>query len=394
MTRTKPRVWADIDLDALARNLEWLGRKVGGTRRVLLVVKADAYGHGAVAVARFVCSRVPVAGFGVGDSGEALELREAGIDAPILVLGAIVDGEMPRVVAHDIAVTVHSFDRIRRLEAEARRQGRRCRVHVMVDTGMGRLGPFPEKALELARAVHRSERLVLEGIATHFSSSHRPRDPFTDEQIRRFEQFRRDLAAAGIGGVVAHAANSGAVLERGRAGFDLVRVGAAAYGLTVRSGEASDLQPVLQLKTQVIYLKDVPAGTPVSYERRYVTPRRTRIATLPIGYDDGLRYALSNRFDVLVKGRRAPIVGAVSMDYTMIDVGHIPGVRAGDVVTVLGRDGEEEVRVPDMAEAIGTVPYEITCALGRRVRRVYHPRPRRPALGETLKEAAVRSRGG
>lgn len=326
--KTRPRVWAEIDLDALSRNLALIRGGLDGNEGVMLVVKADAYGHGALAVTRHVLAQGEARAFGVGDSHEALELREAGIDAPLLVLGAIVDGEMREVIRHDIAICVHSIVRVAQLEAEASRQGRRCRVHVMVDTGMGRLGPFAEKAVEVADAVVRSPHLELEGVATHFSSTAERDDPFTGMQIERFRSFREDLLARTDDRPVFHAANSGAVLDRGAAGFDMVRVGAAAYGIFARTdGAAAGLEPVLTLQTQVIYLKDVPAETPISYERMHVTARKTRIATLPIGYNDGLRHGLSNGWHVLVKGRRAPIVGAVSMDYCMVDVGEIPGVK-------------------------------------------------------------------
>lgn len=384
----RPRVWAEIDLSAVSDNLAVLRERLPPPRRVMLVVKADAYGHGAVAVARHALARGEAQAFGVGDSQEALELRDAGIDAPVLVLGAIVDGEMAEVIRNDIAVCVHSLSRVRRLERESRRQGRRCRVHVMVDTGMGRLGPFPDKALEVAAAVAASDVLDLEGVATHFSSTTKPNDPFTTRQMERFEEFRHAMIARGLPVPILHAANSGALLDHGAMGFELVRVGAAAYGILGRKdGAAGRLRPVLALCTQVIYLKDVPAGTPISYERMHVTERKTRIATLPIGYNDGLRHGLSNRWHVLVRGHRAPIVGAVSMDYCMIDVGHVPGVRSADRVTVIGRDGDESITVPEMAAALGTVPYEVTCALGKRVLRIHQPQRERPSLGQALERA-------
>lgn len=387
--KTRPRVWADIDLEAVSHNLGIIRESLGGSDSIMLVVKADAYGHGALPVTRHVLARGEARAFGVGDSQEALELREAGVDAPLLVLGAIVDGEMREVIRHDVALCVHSTDRVRRLEAEARRQERRCRVHVMVDTGMGRLGPFAEKAIEVAEAVERSPHLDLEGIATHFSSTSHKDDPFTREQIERFRAFRESLKPRGARRPIFHAANSGAILDAGAAGFDMARVGAAAYGILSRQdGAAARLRPALSLKTQVIYLKDVPSDTPISYERMHVTRRKTRIATLPIGYNDGFRYGLSNKWHVLVKGRRAPIVGAVSMDYCMVDVGEIPGVRPGDTVTIIGTDGDESISVPQMAAALGTVPYEVTCGLGKRVRRIHRPQPARPVLSDALRVGA------
>lgn len=377
----RKRVWADIDLDAISHNLGVIRSRIREGGKIMLVSKADAYGHGVIPIARHVLSRNEVAAFGVGDSEEALELREAGIDAPILILGAIVEDEDELVVANDIAICAHSMSRIRQLEREARRQGRKCRIHIMVDTGMGRLGPFADKALELAQVVVDSEWLTLEGVATHFSSSQNVDDPFTQLQARRFDEFRDRLIASGVPVPVFHAANSGAVLFEDGATHDLVRVGAAAYGMIDRKKPGAEtLRPALALRTQIIYLKDVPPGTPISYNRMYTTPKKTRIATLPIGYNDGLRYALSNRWSVLVNGQKAPIVGAISMDYCMVDVGHLPNVRAGDVCTLIGRDGDQELTVTDWADALKTVPYEVTTGLGRRVKRIHRPERCRPSL--------------
>ncbi len=388
----RPRVWAQIDLDAISSNLELLKRKLSPATKIMLVAKADAYGHGAVDVARHVLARGEVAAFGMGDSHEALELRDAGIDAPLLILGAIVDQEMEAVIQNDIAICVHSHERVKRLERAARAAGRKCRVHVMADTGMGRLGPFPDTAIKVAESALASPWLELEGVATHFSSSQTVGDPFTREQVTRFAQLRRRMTDAGMKIPVFHAANSGAVLFEEGLDYDMVRVGAAAYGLIENDKPgAEDLASALALYTQVIYMKDVPAGTPISYNRLHVTKKKTRIATLPIGYNDGLRYGLSNRWHVLIRGKQAPIVGAISMDYIMVDVGDIPGVRVGDLVTVIGRDGAERITVTDIAKTLGTVPYEITCGLGRRVRRIHSPERHRPTLRASCDRVPARS---
>lgn len=391
MVKQHPRVWAEVDLGAISQNIGVIkNRLLPGRDHVMLVVKADAYGHGATEVARHVLARGEAQAFGVGDSEEALELRRAGIDAPILILGAIVDGEMDAVVANDIAICCHSFSRLQRLQQEARRQGRRCRVHVMVDTGMGRLGPFPQLALELAEAIAASDWLMLEGVATHFSSSSLKDDDFTRKQIGRFLAFRDQLVARGVPAPVLHAANSGAVLYEDCSAFDMVRIGAAAYGIFARKdGDGAKLKPALSLHTQVIYMKDVPAGTTVSYNRSHVTTSSTRIATLPIGYNDGLPYALTGKGKVLVRGCEAPIVGAISMDYCMVDVGHVRNARAGDRVTLIGKDGDREITVPQLAETLQTVPYELTCRLGKRVKRVYRPERPHPELHRALKREVL-----
>ena len=363
--RSGHRVWAEIDLGALRRNMATIVKRTGPGTRVLAVVKADAYGHGAVPVARALAGRDGLWGFGVGDSQEALELRAAGITQPILILGTIIDEETPQVVRNDIRVCIHSMDRIGALEQESRSQGRRTRVHVMTDTGMGRLGALPARARELARAVAKSRWLELEGVATHVSSS-RPGHPFTVVQRERLLALLASLREDGIDPPMVHFANTAAILGGEGAGFPLVRPGVSLYGM-----QGGDFLPVLSLRTQVVYFKDVPAGTPIGYNGTHVAARPTRIATLPIGYNDGLAYRLSNRGRALVRGQIAPIVGSISMDYTMLDVGAIAGVAVGDAVTLIGRDGRHAIGVPEIASLVGTIPYEVVCSVGKRVQRVY-----------------------
>jgi len=383
MSGSGHRVWAEVDLSALRRNMARVLSCVQPGTAMLAVVKADAYGHGAVPVARALCDQPGLWGFGVGDSQEALELRAAGITAPILILGTIIPEEEAQVVSHDVRVCVHSMDRIATLEDESRRQGRRTRVHVMVDTGMGRLGALPARASELARAVAASRWLELEGIASHMSAG-RPGHPFTGVQRDRLLAVLGELEADHIKPPLVHFANTAAVLGGEGCNQALVRPGISLYGVLgpdlAHVATALGLEPVLSLRTQVVYMKDVPAGTPIGYNGTHVTARATRVATLPIGYNDGLAYRLSNRGSALVNGARAPIIGSISMDYTMLDIGEIPGVRVGDTVTLIGRDGEHAIGIPDLASTIGTIPYEISCSVGKRVHRLY-VREDQPAPG-------------
>ena len=366
------RVWAEIDLGVLADNLHAMAARLDPGGRLLAVVKADAYGHGAVPVARALEGEPSLWGFGVGDSAEALELRAAGIEAPILILGTIIEDEVPQVVSHDVRVCIHSEDRIRALEAEAERQGRRCTVHVMTDTGMGRLGAQPARAAELARRCQASAWLELEGLATHPSPS-RPGHPFAAVQRARLETLRRELAEDGVAPPLVHFANTAALLGGVGTDLPLARPGISLYGVLgpEQSCRAPELRPVMSLRTQIVYLKDVPAGTPIGYNGTHVTSRPTRIATLPIGYNDGFAYRLGNRGRALVRGRLCPVVGAVSMDYTTLDVGHVVGAEVGDTVTLIGRDGEHELSAHELASIAGTIPYEIICSVGKRVQRVY-----------------------
>jgi alanine racemase len=378
------RVWADIRLDHLRDNFQLIRRRLPKTTRVMAVVKADAYGHGAVEVGRELES-LQVDRFGVGDSGEALELREAGIATPIVILGAIIDGEQEQVVSHGLEVTIHSESRIDCLAREARRQGRRCRVHFKVDTGMGRLGVLPQRAMALLRRIARQPWLELAGIATHFAGTAARRDAGNEEQLARFLDLRDQVRREGLGQPLWHAASSAALFSPLRAELDMVRPGGALWGIapTHAGAAARALKPVLSLHTQVIFLKDVPAGTPIGYERTFSTGSKTRIATVPVGYNDGLPLRLGNRGFALIRGARAPVVGRVSMDYTMLDVGRIKGVRVGEPVTLIGRDGDAALTVKEFAARAGTLPYEALCSLGRRVARVYHA-SRRGAVREAL----------
>jgi alanine racemase len=368
---TRARVWAEIDLAALEQNFRhMLSRAPAGTK-TLAVLKADAYGHGATICATKL-AELGVSMIGVGDSREALELRAAGVEAPVLILGAIVEGEMRAVVENDVASCIHSAQRAKLLSVVAQALGKRARVHLKVDTGMGRLGVRPEIARELAGAIARDPWLELEGICTHYGSAASPVPFHTSEQVTSFVKLLQDVRADGVAAPLVHASNSAALFSTLSEHFTMIRVGLGLYGINPGNlpvGE-SPVKPVLSLRTQVVFLKDLPAGSPVGYNRTLVTKRPTRIAILPFGYSDGYPYALSNRAHVLVRGELVPVVGAVSMDYTTIDVTDVRDVQVGEEVTVIGSSGKRRIGVEDLARAIGTIPYEITARLGRRVARV------------------------
>lgn len=372
------RVWAEIDLAALRHNIAVIRRALDARTRILAVAKADAYGHGALPVA-WTALEAGCAMIGVGDSGEALQLREGGIPGPILILGAIVEEEIHKVVQYDISVTVHSADLLPLLDQEARRRNRRLRVHLKIDTGMARLGASPARALDVARAVLDCPNLLLEGVSTHLASA------FNADSVRdQLDQFRSaidELAGDGIHPPILHAANSAGLFTCPEAHFDMVRPGIALYGMDpgpfARLG--LNLKPVLSLRTQIAYLKGVGADVPIGYEGRHRTTRPTRIATCPVGYNDGYPYQLSGRGEAIVRGHRVPVVGNVTMDYIMLDLSEAPDAEVGDEVTLIG-DG---LRVEDLARRAGTIPYELTCRLGRRVGRV-------PANAEQTIPAAFR----
>jgi len=365
------RVWAEIDLDALARNLERVRQRAGPGVAVMLVVKADAYGHGAVAVAHSAL-RAGVEALGVGTSAEALELRKAGIRAPILVLGTVLDEEAPACLRHGVQIALHSSDRRRMLQQLARRLGLVARVHLKIDTGLGRLGASPTRALALLEEIERSDHLELAGIMTHLASPLGALDPATRLQIKRFQGVLESARQRRLVRGWIHAASTASVFTDLRPLYDAVRVGLGAYGaLPTALPGASDLEPVMSFASQVVFLKDVAPGTPIGYGGTWRAARPTRIATLSVGYADGVAWRLGNQGHVLIRGQRAPIVGMVSMDYTTIDVGDVPGVCVGDRVTFFGRDGAQRIAVEEVARRAGTIPYELTCAVGRRVERIY-----------------------
>jgi alanine racemase len=270
------------------------------------------------------------------------------------------------------------------LQRTARRLGLRARVHLNVDTGMGRLGVLPERALDLLREIHDASHLELAGVMTHFTSSRGNLAEGTARQAGRFSQVIERARTEGLLAGRVHVANSACIFTGLQPIYDAVRPGISAYGILPEElPGAGELRPVLSLRCQVVFLKDLPAGATLGYDDTWRAERATRVATLPLGYNDGVPWRLSNRGEVLVRGKRAPIVGRVSMDYTTIDVTEIRGLKVGDVATLLGRDGDERITVMDIARHAGTVPYEITCSVGRRVTRVYRGEERAVAAAET-----------
>ena len=365
------RVWADIDLDALEHNLGVIRSRIAPGVAVMLVAKADAYGHGAVAVAHHAV-RCGVACIGVGTATEALELRHAGVRTRILILGTLVDEEVPAALRHGIEIGLHSSDRREALQRAAARLGLTCRVHLNVDTGMGRLGVLPERALDLLREIRNSPQLELAGVMTHITAPDGARAESTALQMRRFHEALAGARAEGLLRGWLHIANSACIFTGLEPMGDAVRPGISAFGiLPPELPGADELRPVMSLRTQVVFLKDLSMGSTLGYGNTWRAARRTRVATLPLGYNDGVDWRLSNRGVVLVRGRRARIIGRVSMDYTTVDVTDIPGVAVGDRATLIGTDGDEHLGVLELASAAGTIPYEITCSVGRRVARIY-----------------------
>jgi alanine racemase len=362
--------WVEVDLEAIAHNVQRIVEMVGPKVIVLAVLKADGYGHGAIRAARTALNN-GARYLGVASINEGTNLRRAGITAPILVLGYTPAWQAREVVLNGLSATVFNLDVARALSRAAADLNGRVPTHVKVDTGMGRLGLLPDEVLPFVQELQKLPNLVPEGIFTHFSVADSDPD-YTRWQLNRFQQVLAMLAEAGIRLPLAHAANSAAVLTLPESHLDMVRPGIALYGLhpspQVRC--PPDFRPALRFKTQVAQVKTLPPGSYVSYGNTYQTSGEQRIAVIPVGYADGFRRAPRHWGEVLVRGHRAPIVGRVSMDQTMIDVTAIPGVRQGDEAVLIGEQGDEQITAEEVAERLGTISYEVVSEILARVPRV------------------------
>ncbi len=367
---TRP-TFARIDLGALSHNLSQVIERVSG-RRILAVVKAQAYGHGACEVSRHLL-RNGAHMLGVALVEEGVELREAGVDAPVLVMGAVFPEQAEALVRWNLTPLVYTGAVARALSDAAARLRKKVSVHVKIDTGMGRIGLTPEEAPAFIEGLLKLDGIGLEGLMTHFADADLRDKQFASSQMNRFESLVAALATRKITIPLCHASNSAAILDFRRALFSMVRPGLMLYGYNplevVRGG--MELKPVLSLVTRIAFIKKIPAGIPISYGRTYVTKRKSLIATLPIGYADGYNRALSNKGEAIVRGVRAPVVGRVCMDMAMLDVTDVPGVSEGDEVVLIGGQGGERITADDIAAKTGTIAYEVLCAISSRVPRVY-----------------------
>jgi alanine racemase len=381
-----PLIWAEVDLNAIANNARELRRRTRPQAKLMAIVKANGYGHGAAEVGRTALAN-GAEWLGVARLPEAVALREAGLAAPILVFGYTPPADAARLIDYDLRQSVYSLDAARAYSAVAEARGRRIRVHLKVDTGMGRLGMVPaapggqnlghavdggfiREASDLARL----PGLEMEGIFTHFAASDSADRSYARRQLALFIDVVSALRANGIEFELRHAANSAAVIAMPESHLDLVRPGIALYGL--RPSAEVDLsgiflKPAMTLKTRIVHLKPVPAGTCISYGMTYRTPHPTVIATVPAGYADGYRRQFSSNGEMIVHGHRVPVIGRVCMDLTMLDVGAVPEVRVEDEVVIFGRQGAEFISADDLAHALGTINYEIVCDVTARVPRVY-----------------------
>jgi alanine racemase len=358
-------------LAALRHNVDVVTALLGPQVGIMAVVKADAYGHGAVACARALERKVW--GFAVSLVEEGIELRRGGVEAPVIVLGSFYGYSHRDVVAYKLTPVVSEESDLTRFgRAVEELNGRRLGVHLKIDTGMSRLGLRPERLPAFLTALKREERVELTGLCTHLADADGPEAQPTIDQLEAFERARAQVDAAGLRPTLVHAANSAGAARFIGTRFDLVRPGLALYGYAPAQSESLlGLRPVLTLKSRIVSLREVPAGTGVSYGHAFVTQRPSLVATVPIGYADGYTRRLSERAEVLVGGRRAPVIGNITMDMCMVDVTSADGVRVGDEVVLLGAQGSESITAEELAARSGTIAWEIFCSISKRVPRVY-----------------------
>ena len=365
---------AEIDLRAFRHNLQNLRNYLAPQTQIMAVVKADAYGHGAVP-----CARIAVASgadyLGAGVIEEGIELRKSGINTPILILGSIFANEVEDLVYYDLATILCNLPLAQALSKEGRKQNKIVSVHIKLDTGMNRLGVSPKYSTTLLDQIHNLPNLKVEGISTHFSSADNEDISITQVQI---EKFRTTLAKLKNVPIV-HCANTSALFRIPESHFNMVRPGLILYGSLpspslnkVLSQKENHFQPVMQWKSQIILIKPIAKGQPISYSGSFITRQNSLVATLPIGYADGLHRSLSNKIDVLIRGKRAPQIGNICMDMTLIDVTKIQGVEEGDEVVLFGEQEGQVIQVEEMAIKGETIPYEILCNVGKRVPRIYN----------------------
>jgi len=365
------RTWVTVDLDAVAANVRYLAG-LAAPAKVCAVVKANGYGHGALPVARAALG-AGASMLGVALVEEAEELREAGISAPVLLLSQPPRGEEDAAVAAGVEVAVYTASCLEALDVASLRAGVTTPVHLKVNTGMNRVGCQPAETVALAKQIGESRALRHGGTWTHFAVADEPDSPATSVQAERFDRALADLGGAGVDPGIRHAANSAATLvDPVRYGYDMVRPGIAVYGIPPAPGlvRSENLEPALSLRSEVAHLHLLGKGDRISYGHRYELESPTWIATVPIGYHDGVRRGLSGRMEVLVGGRRRPVAGTITMDQIMVDLGDDP-VPLGSEVVLIGRQGTERITAEDWAEILGTIGYEITCGLGERVPRRY-----------------------
>lgn len=370
------RIYAKIDLDAVRHNLEEIHRLLKKDTQVIAVIKTDAYGHGASAIADVLQPAEYLYGFAVATAEEALKLRQHGIQKPILILGYVFAEHYPALIAHDIRFAVFTYEMAQQLSETAGQMGKDVRIHIKIDTGMSRIGmQVNEESAKIIAQIASLPHIIPEGIFTHFARADESDKTSAQKQLEQFLYMIRLGREAGVEFPYQHCANSAGILDLPQSGMNLVRAGIILYGLWPSDEvqkERIDLHPVLELVSHVAYVKRLEAGRSISYGGTYTTKEPRVIATIPAGYGDGYPRSLSNKGYVLIHGQRAPVVGRVCMDQFMADVTDIADVKTGDRVVLAGRDGSEFLSLETLAQLSGRFHYEFACCLSGRVPRVFY----------------------
>lgn len=373
--KTYSRVYAKIDLDAVTYNMEQMKQKVNGNTKIMAVIKSDGYGHGAIQVAEVLEKYDYIWGFAVATLDEAVVLRTEGVKKPILVLGCIFPDQYLEMLDNDIRMNVYTEEMAKEISYMARREGKTAYLHIKLDTGMARLGfAINDESIDAITRISKLQNVNMEGIFTHFAKADEIDKTFTKNQISQFVTMTKKLKEKGVTFLYEHCANSAAIIDVEDARFDIVRAGISTYGLYPSNEvdqNAVHLKPALALKSHVAFVKEIEPGTPVSYGGTFVATQKMKIATIPVGYGDGYPRSLSSKGYVLIRGKKAAILGRICMDQFMVDVTDIEGVSFGDKVTLIGRDGNNSISVEQLSELSGRFNYEFICALGKRIPRVY-----------------------
>ena len=369
------RVYAKIDLDAIAYNMEQMKKRLGGDTQLIAVVKTDGYGHGAIPIAQMFEDTEYVWGYATASLDEAMVLRDAGIQKPILVLGCVFPDQYEDMVRYEIRAAVYTFEMAKGMSEAAERLGGNAILHIKLDTGMGRIGfPVSEESVECIERISKLEHVVLEGMFTHFAKADETDKTYTKMQHEQFVWMQRALLEKAIEIPYLDCDNSAGIIDFPDLKHDLARAGISLYGMYPSdevNQQAIDLKPALELISHISFVKEVEAGTSISYGGTFVAPKKMRVATIPVGYGDGYPRSLSNKADVLIRGKRARILGRVCMDQFMVDVTDIPKASFMDQVILVGVDGEEHISVEKLSELSGRFPYEFVCCLSKRIPRVY-----------------------
>lgn len=369
------RVYAKIDMDAAAYNMEQMKKRIGGGARLIAVVKTDAYGHGAVPLAEVFEKLDYVWGYAVASLDEGMILRKHGIKKPILVLGCVFPDQYDDMVRNDIRAAVYMEEMALGMAEAARKAGKKAYIHIKTDTGMGRIGfPVSEESADIIERISKLEDIKIEGMFTHFAKADETDKTYTYDQHRKFMWMKEQMEKRGVEIPYYDCDNSAGIIDFPDMKHDLARAGISTYGMYPSeevNQNAVDLKPVLSLVSHVIFVKTVEPGTSISYGGTFVAPEKMRVATIPVGYGDGYPRSLSNKGTVLIHGKRARILGRVCMDQFMVDVTDIPETKFMDRVVLVGSDGDDRISVEELSELSGRFNYEFVCCLGKRIPRVY-----------------------